>query len=189
MALTNETISVDLGPVSAYAEAVAEGFKGTRAEWENYIANSSLNAESANANALVSEGYATGKQNGIIVEDDRSPYFENNAQYWAHCAQSVAEDVNTTKTEIENTIAEAMNNIPSDYSELSNEIEGAAQDETGQELLEEMNLHSALTGSIANLIKTLPTEETAAELLKLLQTQADRLDKVCEYWENERGES
>lgn len=40
---------VDLGAVSAYAVAVANGFVGTEAEWEQYIANASQNAIRAEA--------------------------------------------------------------------------------------------------------------------------------------------
>ena len=38
--------------------------------------------ENGSAYALVSEGYAIGEQNGVPVTSD-SPYYENNAKYWA----------------------------------------------------------------------------------------------------------
>lgn len=41
----------DLGPVSAYAIAVAYGYEGTEEEWVNDIKNASLNASSAKASA------------------------------------------------------------------------------------------------------------------------------------------
>ena len=57
----NTTLRKDLGPVSAYAVAVAHGFDGTEAEWEQYIANASANAQSAAtsaSNAATSENNA-----------------------------------------------------------------------------------------------------------------------------------
>lgn len=47
----NNTLRKDLGPVSAYAVAVAHGFDGTEAEWEQYIANASTKAAQASASA------------------------------------------------------------------------------------------------------------------------------------------
>lgn len=41
------TKAIDLGAVSAYAVAVKNGFVGTEAEWEQYIANASINASQA----------------------------------------------------------------------------------------------------------------------------------------------
>lgn len=38
--------------------------------------------ENGSAYALVSEGYAIGEQNGVPVTSG-SPYYENNAKYWA----------------------------------------------------------------------------------------------------------
>lgn len=43
------TKSIDLGPVSAYAVAVANGFTGTEAEWEQYIANAAVSGSNAAA--------------------------------------------------------------------------------------------------------------------------------------------
>lgn len=51
MASDNNTLRKDLGPVSAYAVAVAHGFDGTEAEWEQYIANASTKAAQASASA------------------------------------------------------------------------------------------------------------------------------------------
>ena len=47
MATDIRTLRHDLGPVSAYAIAVAEGYIGTRAQWEQQIANAALNAQAA----------------------------------------------------------------------------------------------------------------------------------------------
>ena len=47
----SKKITRDLGPVHAYALAVAEGFDGTKSEWETYIAQAAENAENAAASA------------------------------------------------------------------------------------------------------------------------------------------
>lgn len=51
-------IEKDLGPVSAYAVAVAHGYTGTEAEWEALIANSAINAQSAGASATAAAASA-----------------------------------------------------------------------------------------------------------------------------------
>ena len=48
----------------------------------NYADDAEASATSANVNALKSEGYAIGKQNGVPVTPE-SPYYHNNAKYWA----------------------------------------------------------------------------------------------------------
>ena len=48
----SKKIRRDLGPVHAYALAVAEGFTGTKAEWEQLMAQAAANAQAA-------EGFAT----------------------------------------------------------------------------------------------------------------------------------
>lgn len=92
MAVISETITKDLGAVSAYAVAVANGFVGTEAQWEEYIANASTNAVTASAKAQVAEGFAVGEQNGSPVGAS-SPYFENNAEHWASVAQDIADSL------------------------------------------------------------------------------------------------
>lgn len=51
-------IEKDLGPVSAYAVAVAHGYTGTEAEWEALISNSAINAQSAGASATAAAASA-----------------------------------------------------------------------------------------------------------------------------------
>ncbi|MBR3019567.1 MAG: hypothetical protein IKH57_21225 [Clostridia bacterium] len=77
----------DIGEVSAYAVAVKNGYTGTEAQWEQYIATASINAASAAADALKAEGYAVGKQAGTDVSSG-SEYYHNNAKYYNTQAQS-----------------------------------------------------------------------------------------------------
>lgn len=78
----NRMVSKDIGPVSAYAIAVAEGFTGTREDWENYIVNASLHAQRAHEEALNAEAYVQGTRDGIPVSSD-SPYYGNNAKHYS----------------------------------------------------------------------------------------------------------
>jgi len=80
--------TIDLGPITAYADAVAGGYDGTREEWKVYIANVAENARQAAAAATyargiknVSEGWAVGTQNEIPVTEG-SPYYHNNSKYY-----------------------------------------------------------------------------------------------------------
>ena len=93
-----EQREIDLGPVDAYAVAVVEGYTGTREEWGRAIAD-------AEASGLKAEGYAVGKQNGVVVESGE--YFQNNAKYYNEQAQSAKEDAETAKTASEAAQASA----------------------------------------------------------------------------------
>jgi len=56
----------------------------------NYADEAEASAASANVNALKSEGHAIGKQNGVPVTPE-SPYYHNNAEYWAGIAEQYAQ--------------------------------------------------------------------------------------------------
>lgn len=119
MASDNNTLRKDLGAVSAYAVAVEHGFDGTEAEWEEYIANASNNAAAANTSKLAAEGYAVGKQNGEDVPST-SPYFENNAKYYAEQTEAAK---TTAVQAIEAKGEQVLHSIPSEYTELSGDVE------------------------------------------------------------------
>lgn len=82
-----ESHSTDIGEVSAYAVAVKNGYTGTEAQWETYIATASTNAAAAAASKLDAEAYATGKRDGTDVENTDEAY-HNNAKYYNDQAQS-----------------------------------------------------------------------------------------------------
>lgn len=62
----------DLGPVSAYAIALANGFTGTEAEWTSLIANASNSAQEAAESA--SEAAQSAQEIADLVEDARTQY-------------------------------------------------------------------------------------------------------------------
>lgn len=84
-------IRKDIGGATAYAAAVEAGYTGTKAEFEALMASYATVGEQANANALKAEGNAVGKQNGTDVGSD-SPYYHNNAKYYAGQASGSASD-------------------------------------------------------------------------------------------------
>lgn len=73
------------------AMAIIEGSETqpvTPSQFEQYIAEVGTYARTANTNALKSEGYAVGEQNGVVVED--GDYYHNNAKYYSEQANSSA---------------------------------------------------------------------------------------------------
>ena len=76
----NNIEKVNLGAVSAYAVAKKNGFTGTEAEWEQYIANASVKAQQAAASATaaaqsaaqaaISSGEISDQNSGLFVRYD-----------------------------------------------------------------------------------------------------------------------
>lgn len=76
-----ETIA-QVGRVSAYLDAVAHGFQGTRAEFGEYLAHCAEWGADAQQAAEDAEAWATGKRGGEDVPET-DPTYENNAEYYA----------------------------------------------------------------------------------------------------------
>ena len=107
-----------LDTITAYGHAKEGGYTGTYEEFCVYLAQVGNNSESAAANALVTEGYSLGTQNGQSVES--GPYFEHNARYFAQLSEQSAqrteemldsklgEDDNMSATDIDNIINSVM---------------------------------------------------------------------------------
>ena len=68
----------------------------------------STSASSASSNALISEGYAVGKQNGSDVASG-SPYYHNNAKYFSSQASSSASTATTKAGEASASATTASN--------------------------------------------------------------------------------
>ena len=97
----------DVGSSSPYYHNNAKYYKEQASSSATNAGNSATSAgqsaTSAGNDALKAEGYAVGKQNGTDVASG-SPYYENNAKYYADQAESVLES------------------IPEDYTALSNDV-------------------------------------------------------------------
>ena len=80
--------------------------------------SASGSATSASTNALKAEGFAVGEQNGTAVTSD-SPYYENNAAYYAGEASDSADAAEAAQAAAE----EVLESIPEDYTELTEEVD------------------------------------------------------------------
>lgn len=71
------------------AEAEVVALEGKKAAEKAMVA-----AATSSENALVSEGYAVGTQNGEPVVDPDSPYYHNNSKYWSEFSKGGGSEVN-----------------------------------------------------------------------------------------------
>ena len=107
-----ETIA-QVGRVSAYLDAVAHGFQGTRAEFGEYLAHCAEWGADAQQAAENAEAWATGKRGGEDVPET-DPTYHNNAEYFAgEAAES-------------ETAAAGYCNEAGDYAEAANGSKVAA---------------------------------------------------------------
>ena len=93
---TGNTGATGADGASAYDQAVDGGYSGTEAQFNadlanfaTYASSASSSASSASSDALKSEGYAIGEQNGTPVTSG-STYYENNAKYYSDLAAQYA---------------------------------------------------------------------------------------------------
>ena len=92
------SIVVDLGAATAYAEAVAGGYTGTKAEFAEDMGNSATNASVAATSADLSEAYAKGTVDGDPVSSG-DPGYEDNAKYYAQQAATSAASVHPSDSD------------------------------------------------------------------------------------------
>lgn len=84
----NDLIEKDLGPVTAYAFAVAGGYTGTKAEFEQGLADYFDYMNRAAASAKEAEHWARGTDDGSAIPAT-DPAYHQNAKYWADRAASL----------------------------------------------------------------------------------------------------
>ena len=103
-----ETVDKNLGHATAYAYAKSQGYTGTEEEFAIEIAHSADNAQAARLNALKSEGFAIGTQDG----DPSETYAENNAEYFntlaARSAGSAASHASVASQKADSASADAL---------------------------------------------------------------------------------
>lgn len=82
--------------------------------------------------------------------------------------------------------AEVLESIPSDYSAMSDAIDAAPTEATGQDLLEVLLMESGLTEGVLEVIgrtfTMLPSDETAVDIRNALSLEADRLAAIYDLW-------
>lgn len=149
----------DLGPVSAYAVAVAHGYTGTEAEWEQLIADSANNAQTAVSSAASAHLSAEqAAQNATLAIDAKDEAL--NAQTAAEASASAAETseaqaaiyagqaasaktaAETAQGKAEDAADEAQavaDSIPQDYTTLNNDVgnlKNQLNDTTGAKIIQ-----------------------------------------------------
>lgn len=101
-----DEVEKDLGPVSAYALAVSQGYQGTLAEWSLEIARASINAQEAKDardTAIEMKGLAVQAKEGAVQAQNTAeawaagtlggtPSATNNAAYYAIQAAQAKQD-------------------------------------------------------------------------------------------------
>jgi hypothetical protein len=105
-----------------------------------YLVN--ISGSSADGRALAAEGYAVGTQRGVPVEEG-SPYYHNNAKYWAEVVASRAAELGELTAEARQAIDDANAAVRA--------AAGAAHDATeAAGLANEKSAEAAAAASLAN---------------------------------------
>lgn len=110
--------------------------------WESANA-AGQSASDAVSNALKSEGYAVGQQNGTDVPST-SPYYQKNAKYYAEYAEQVADSIPQDYTDLSNEVSDLNRALTSSIDYLANSEQmrvypvweiGAIDSETGENVV------------------------------------------------------
>lgn len=142
-------ITTNLGPVSAYLDAVAHGYKGTREEFGEYLAHVGDNAaaaaesarqaaaseSSAESSATAADESATAAAGSAAAADGSATDAGNaqtaaeaakiaaqTAQSGAETAQGAAEDAQEAAEAAQEAAEAVLESIPEDYTELTEEV-------------------------------------------------------------------
>ena len=142
-------ITTNLGPVSAYLDAVAHGYSGTREEFGEYLAHVGDNAaaaaasaqraaaseSSAESSATAADESATAAAGSATAADGSATDAGNaqtaaeaakiaaqTAQSGAETAQGAAEDAQTAAEAAQAAAEAVLESIPEDYSEMSDDV-------------------------------------------------------------------
>ena len=106
-------VTTTLGNVSAYLDAVANGFVGTRAQFGAYLANSANYSAAAKGSAEDSEAYAIGTRDGTAV-GGTDPAYHNNAKYYSEQAASAGAAAGTAAANAVVNDIEVLANLRAD---------------------------------------------------------------------------
>ena len=144
-------ITTNLGPVSAYLDAVAHGYKGTREEFGEYLAHVGDNAaaaaesarqaaasgSSAESSATAADASATAAAESATAADESATDAGNaqtaaeeakiaaqTAQSGAEAAQGAAEDAQEAAEDAQAAAEAVLESIPEDYTALTEEVDG-----------------------------------------------------------------
>ncbi len=117
-----DTIKTNLGPVTAYADAKAHGYTGTREEFGALLANAGLNlkaAETAKAGAEAAKQAAETAQQAAAENQKNAGTQAANAKASADTAAEQADAAALAAADAKKT----LESIPDDYSMLSGKVD------------------------------------------------------------------
>ena len=174
-------ITTDLGSVTAYAEAVAQGYTGTKEEFGKLLANYAQTAEK------VAEDKAAAEQamESAKVSAGRANTSEQNAKASELAAAEQAKNVSDNITELVNKKEEALQTIGDKTAESVNAVkkqeEASVQNVTNhtdseiQRLTQETaESKTSLDGSIATANDTKSQVDVSVEAGKKLKADLDK---------------
>ncbi|MGN9059368.1 hypothetical protein ACTM96_07390 [Mediterraneibacter faecis] len=174
-------ITTDLGTVTAYAEAVAQGYTGTKEEFGKLLANYAKTAEKVAEDKVAAEQAMESAKESA----NRASTSEQNAKASENAAAEQAKNVSDNITELVNKKDEALQTIDDKTAESVNAVkrqeETSAQNVTNhtdseiqrltQETAESKN---SLDGSIATANDTKSQVDVSVEAGKKLKADLDK---------------
>lgn len=174
-------ITTDLGSVTAYAEAVAQGYTGTKEEFGKLLANYTQTAEKVAEDKVAAEQAMESAKESA----NRASTSEQNAKASENAAAEQAKNVSDNITELVNKKDEALQTIDDKTAESVNAVkrqeETSAQNVTNhtdseiqrltQETAESKN---SLDGSIATANDTKSQVDVSVEAGKKLKADLDK---------------
>lgn len=174
-------ITTDLGTVTAYAEAVAQGYTGTKEEFGKLLANYAKTAEKVAEDKVAAEQAMESAKESA----NRASTSEQNAKASENTAAEQAKNVSDNITELVNKKDEALQTIDDKTAESVNAVkrqeETSAQNVTNhtdseiqrltQETAESKN---SLDGSIATANDTKSQVDVSVEAGKKLKADLDK---------------
>ncbi len=163
------SLTTDLGSVTAYADAVAQGYKGTREEFGQVLANFADSATQVGLDKVVVENI----KNQIVEIQTDVTSKQQSALKSANDAKAYSNSALQSKTSAEQSAAQAINAVDGFDRYVTQKIEEVNTAVKDQEDLSIQNVKTQTETYIVeqkNLAKTEITEHTTTQKTELEQT-------------------
>lgn len=163
------SLTTDLGSVTAYADAVAQGYKGTREEFGQVLANFADSATQVGQDKVVVENI----KNQIVEIQTDVTSKQQSALKSANDAKAYSDSALQSKTSAEQSATQATNAVRGFDGHVTQKIEEANTAVKNQEGLSIQNVKTqteSYIGEQKNLAKTEITAHTATQKKELEQT-------------------
>ena len=163
------SLTTDLGSVTAYADAVAQGYKGTREEFGQVLANFADSATQVGLDKVAVENI----KNQIVEIQTDVTSKQQSALKSANDAKAYSNSALQSKTSAEQSAAQAINAVDGFDRHVTQKIEEVNTAVKDQEDLSIQNVKTQTETYIVeqkNLAKTEITEHTTTQKTELEQT-------------------